>query len=243
MNDDKEKAGSQENAGDLQPCCDGGSCCPSGSDGGGKKWKIAVLVLIVVAAGVVLARSLISKSNSAADQTQQLFATIQPDDKSDTPAVADATTEAEGPDQPASSLWGEPLDSLASVNKVAADTDAVFILLAADDQESSQAAIKQIEAAAKTIQAGGTRISAFRLKQGAPNYASLTKQLSVPCVLAMVRGGGLSGVPADQITETKLVQAFVAASRPASGCCPGSTTCDPSGSTTCDPVSPQKQRA
>ncbi len=232
MNDDKEQASSQENASNLQSCCDGGSCCPSGSDGGGKKWKIAVFILIVVAAGVVLARSLIGKSNSAADQAQQLFAAIQPDGKLDTPAVVSATTETQGSDQLASSLWGEPLDSLASLNNVAANADAVFILLAADDQEGSQAATKQIEAAAKTIRSNGVRISAFRLKQGAPNYATLTKQLSIPCVLALVRGGGVSGVPADQITETNLVQAFVTASRPSSGCCPGSTTCAP--------VSPQK---
>ena len=219
MNDDKEKAGGQEEASNLQPCCDGGSCCASGSDGGGKKWKIAVFILIVVAAGVVLARSLIGKSNSAADQTQQLFATIQPDDKPATPAVVNATTETQGPNQPASSLWGEPLDSLASLNKVAADTDAVFILFAADDQESSQAATKQIEAAAKTIRGSGTRVSAFRLKQGTADYANLTKQLSIPCVLAMVKGRGLSGV-SGEITETKLVQAFVTASRPSSGCCP-----------------------
>ncbi|OHB73042.1 MAG: hypothetical protein A2Z25_06650 [Planctomycetes bacterium RBG_16_55_9] len=220
MTDDKERAGNQENASNVQPCCDGGSCCSSGSDGGGKSWKIVVFVLIVVAAGVVLARSLIGRSNPATDQTQQLFATVQPGDKPDTPEAVNATTETQVSNQPASSLWGQPLDSLASLNEVAADTDAVFVLLAADDPKGSQAATEQIEAAAKTIRNGGTRVSAFRLKQGAPNYASLTQQLSSPCVLAMVRGGGVSGVPADQITETKLVQAFVAASRPASGCCP-----------------------
>jgi hypothetical protein len=225
MNDDKEKAGSQENTGDLQPCCDGGSCCSSGSDGGCKSWKIVVFVLIVVAAGIVLARSLVSKSNSTTDQSQQLFPTIQPADKPDTSAAE--TTETQGSNQPAADLWGEPLDSLASLNKAAADTDAVFIFFAADDEESSQAVTKQIEAAAKTIRGGGTRISAFRLKQGAPDYANLTKQLSVPCVLALVRGGGMSGVLADQISETNLVQAFVAASRPSSGCCPPGGTCAP----------------
>ncbi|MHC4753341.1 MAG: hypothetical protein ACYTFW_26190, partial [Planctomycetota bacterium] len=79
MSDDKELARSQENAGAPQPCCDGGSCCPSDSDAGGKNWKIAVFVLIVIAAGVVLARSLINKSDSAADQTQQAFAAVQPE--------------------------------------------------------------------------------------------------------------------------------------------------------------------
>ena len=183
----------------------------------------------MLAAGVVLARSFIRKSDSATEQGQQSFAIIQPESGGyiDTPSIADGTTEAEVSNQPAPSLWGKPLDSLASLNNAASDTDAVFILLAAEDQQDMQPVTKEIEAAAKTIQAGGTSISAFRLMQGAPNYANLTKQLSVPCVLAMVKGCGVSGVPADQITETKLVQAFVTASRPASACCPPGVSCEP----------------
>ena len=250
MNDDKEQVSSQESSSDLQPCCDGGSCCSSGSDGAGKNWKILVFILILLAAGVVLARSIIRKSDSATEQGQSTFASIQPEVKLETPlqqiaetrpkdptvskgdtatpAVANEKTEEDVSDKASLALWGSELDSLASLNKAAADIDAVFVLLAADDQVDNQAAIKQIEAAAKKVQAGGTRISAFRLMQSAPNYANLTKQLSTPCVLAMVKGGGLSGVPADQITETILVQAFVTASRPSSGCCPpGSGTSCP----------------
>ena len=242
MNDDKEHVSSQESSSDLQPCCDGGSCCSSGSAGAGKNWKILVFILIVIAAGAVLARSIIRKSDSATEQGQSTFASIQPEVKLETPLQQIAETRTKDPTvskgdtatstvtnekaeenvsyKASPALWGPELDSLASLNKIATDADAVFILLAADDQVDNQAAIKQIEAAAKKVQAGGTRISAFRLMQSAPNYANLTKQLSVPCVLAIVKGGGLSGVPADQITETKLVQAFVTASRPSSGCCP-----------------------
>ena len=230
MNDEKEQAGCQKKAGDVQPCCDGGSCCTSGSEGAGKSWKIIVFILIVLAAGVVLARSFIRKTNSAANQGQRSFAVIQPGPGGniEAPSIVDGATEAEVSNQPASNLWGKPLDSLASLGKVASDTDAVFIFLAADDQQDMQPVTKVIEAAAKTIQAGGTRISAFRLTKNAPNYANIAKQLSVPCVLVMVKGCGLSGVPADQITETKLVQAFVTASRPSSGCCPpGSGTSCP----------------
>ncbi len=229
MNDDKEQANSQESESDLQQCCDGGSCCTSSSDGAVKRWKIVVFILIVLTAGVVLARSFIRKANSTANQGQQSFAIIQPEQGGyiDAPSMADGATEAEVSNQPSPSLWGKPLDSLASLSEAASDTDAVFILLAAEGQQDMQPITREIEAAAKTIQAGGTRISAFRLMPGAPNYANLTKQLSVPCVLAMVKGGGVSGVPADQITETKLVQAFVTASRPSSGCCPPGVPCDP----------------
>ncbi len=243
MNNEKEQTNSQENASDLQPCCDGGSCCTSSSDGNRKSWKTVVFILIVLAAGAVLARSLIRKSDSAIEQGQNTFAAIPSEVIQDTPSplkaeattqiptapkgdtvtravASEKTTEQDVSDTASPALWGPELDSLALLDKAAANSSAVFILLAADDQESNQAATKQIEAAAKKIQSGGTQISAFRLKQDAPNYANLTKQLSTPCVIAMVKGGGLSGVSADEITETKLVQAFVAASRPSSGCCP-----------------------
>jgi len=240
-----------ENTGDAKPCCDGRSCCPSGSDGAGKNWKIMVFIIIVIAAGAVLANSLIRKSNADADQSQQTFASIQLDNMSDTPSPVETPTTPESPIEAKSqiesppvvvettnqdvpviggpSLWGAELESIASLNKLATDTDAVFVFLAAKDQLNDQAITRQIEAAAKIIKADGVRVSAFRLKQSAPDYAQLAKQVSVPSVLAMVKGRGTSAV-SGEITETKLVQAFVAASRPGGGCCPaGSTTCPPTG--------------
>ena len=83
MNDNKEQVSGQDNAGDVQPCCEGGSC----SDGWGKNWKIVVFILVVGAAGMVLARSLINKSNSTPDQGQQPFAAIQPELETDTPST------------------------------------------------------------------------------------------------------------------------------------------------------------
>lgn len=251
VNENLEQGCGQETMDNTQPCCsstsDSGSCCPSGSDGGGKSWKMLIFILIVIAAGVVLARSLVNKSNSASDQTQKGFAAIQPEENLDTPLPPTVTPQVETPAQPrsdteppavvsdekkadvpepASTLWREPLDSLASLNKVAAETDAVFILLAAEDKLKMESVTTEVEAAAKKIQAGGSRICAFTLKKDAPNYAQLAKQFSIPCVLAMVKGRGLRAVSGD-ITEAKLIQAFVMASRPQSGCCPGASSCGP----------------
>ncbi len=215
MNDNKEHISDQEIVGDVQSCCDGSDCCPSGSESMGKSWKMVIFVLVVIAAGAVLANSLIRKSD--ADQSQQAFASIQIDNGSDTLS----------PPKAEPSLWRVELDSLASLNKVATNTDAIFILLAADDQQGNQNITRQIEAAAKTIKSNGVRVSAFRLRETAPEYAQLARQVSVPCVLAMVKGGGMSAV-SGEISEAKLVQAFVTASRPTSGCCPpGSTICPP----------------
>lgn len=240
MSDNNDQASSHEKKDNSQSRCDGGSCSPSDSDGRGKSWKMIVFILIVIAAGAVLANSLIRKSSADADQSQQLLASIQTDylspvklsekaetsdgteNETGTPQVAGDLAKQEIP-KAAPSLWGAELDTLASLNKVAADTDAVFILLLAKDQQSDQVITKEIEAAAQKLLSDGTRVSAFRLKESAPDYVQLAKQVSVPSVLAMVKGCGMK-VVSGEITETKLVQAFVAASRPSScgpaGCCP-----------------------
>ena len=240
-NDNTDEDG-QENPNDAQACCSttsgGGDCCSPDSSNSGKSWKMLIFLIIVIAAGVVLARSLINKSNSNGGQSQQGFAPIQTNSDCDTAPLLTATPQVETPavvsdekkadvPEPASILWGKPLDSLASLNKVAAETDAVFIVLSAEGKLKMEPITKEIEAAAKKIQAGGKRICAFTLKKDAPNYARLAKQFSIPCVVAMVKGRGLSGV-SGEITEKKLLQAFVMASRPQSGCGPGA--CGPGSS-------------
>lgn len=114
MNDNKEQVSGQDNAGDVQPCCDRGSCCPSDSDGRGRNWKIVVFILVVGAAGMVLARSLINKSNSTPDQGQQPFVAIQPEFEPDTPSTLNTTTTPESPIEPESEIESPP--SAASQN-------------------------------------------------------------------------------------------------------------------------------
>ena len=243
-NDSSDKT-VQENADEAQVCCS------TASGSGGKSWKLLVFLIIVVAAGVVLARSIVNKPDSTTDQTQPLFATNQLEVSSDTPSSPNVETPDEakaGTDNPATAkltatepvsgvpeptLWGKPLISLASLNQVAVDTDAVFIFLAAEDKQQMQHVTSEIEAAARKIQTNGTRITAFTLEKSAPKYAQLAKQFPIPCVLAMVKGRGMNGVTGE-INEAKLLQAFVAASRVTSSCCPPGA--DPS---VCVPLRPK----
>jgi hypothetical protein len=67
----------------------------------------------------------------------------------------------------------------------------------------------------------------FALKSDSTDYVPITAQMKGPGVLAMVKGGGMSAATGE-ITETKLVQAYVAASS-AGGCGPSSGGCGPSG--------------
>jgi hypothetical protein len=227
----------QENVDDSQKCCpstSGDSTCCSSASASYSKRKLVVLVIIVVAAGIIMARSLMKESNAVTDDTQQLFAAIGQEKNNETSPQINAVTNVETSDKTEPTLWGAELDSLASLNKVAANTDAVFVLLAAEDQQGNQAITREIEAAAKKIQPNVSRICAFRLKKDAPDYAQLAKQFPIPCVVAMVKGRGMSAV-AGEISEAKLIQAFVTASRP-SGCGP-SSSCSPSS---CPPTGPRK---
>ncbi len=227
MSDNNDQTNGQKNASDAQPCCDGESCCPSGSDGTGKIWKTVVFLLVIAAAGLVLARSLLNKSNSEGDQSQHVFASILTDNEADTCApLMDNTKNQAVPVKAAPTLWQADLDSLASLNTLASESDAVFVLLASNGQLNDQTITKEIEAAAQKIISNGNKVTAFRLKGSSADYAQLAKQVSVPSVIAMVKGRGMRAV-SGEITELKLVQAFVAASK-SSSCAPGAS-CGPTG--------------
>jgi hypothetical protein len=242
MSENKEQTNSREDTGAAQPCCDEGSCCPSESGAGGKGWKIVVFVLIVVAAGAVLAHSLLNKSSSVCCPGGECFVTAPAEEVVDVPlgpdvpdveetvtepesgmgagAAVDVEEVVEVPDKPVSILPLKPLDSLNSLNRAAADLNVVFILLGADNPEDNEPIAKKIESAAMMVQADGSKVAAFVLNKDTPNYARFAKQFSTPCVLATVKGGGMS-VVSDDITEARLIQAYVLASRPRSGCGPG----------------------
>jgi hypothetical protein len=80
--------------------------------------------------------------------------------------------------------------------------------------------------AIRIIESKGIKCGLFTMKAGSRDYDLIAAQMSVPGVLAMAKGRGMSAVSGD-ITETKLVQGFVAACNSgacgpsaAAGCCP-----------------------
>ncbi|MBP1609278.1 MAG: hypothetical protein H6Q04_1513, partial [Acidobacteria bacterium] len=100
-----------------------------------------------------------------------------------------------------------------------AQKDAVFLYLPAKGQTPDDQVKKEIEKAAEKAQSQGTKMGLFVLDDGSQDYAQVTSQVPVPCVLAVVKGGG-SSAATNNITEGNLLQSLVAASRP-SGCSPG----------------------
>jgi hypothetical protein len=86
-----------------------------------------------------------------------------------------------------------------------------------------------MEQAAGKITAKGTPAAAFRIDSKSDDYALLTKRLSVgsfPSVVVLVKGRG-SSVVSDQITEARLLEAFLEANTPVSCCPANSPACCP----------------
>lgn len=147
-------------------------------------------------------------------------------------AVSPTTTPAtDAPAAPAAakaeptSVWGPTLNSLASLNELAADKDAVFVFVPAKDGKQTGAIREQVAAAAKKARARDSSITAYMLSTDAEEYALIAGQVPPPCVIALVKGAGMAPV-SGEITEAKLLEALVTASRP-SGC--GPSGCGPSG--------------
>jgi hypothetical protein len=80
--------------------------------------------------------------------------------------------------------------------------------------------------AARTIEAQGKNIGLFTLLPSSHDYDQIEGKISLPAVLAMVKGRGMNTISGD-ITETKLVQGYLSASSAGgcgpsagAGCCP-----------------------
>jgi len=192
-----------------------------------KRWKVLVSVLVIGAAGLMLANAMTRKSGSAANTGQERLAGLQAQgDRAEVARPAGDATQTTTKDKSAPFCCGAMLSAFASLGQVAGDRDAVFILLAGEDSRSAEAVGKTVEGAAKKIESHGYRIAPFTLERNAADYARVAKQIPVPCVVAIGKSGGAVAV-SGEVTEQKLLEAFVMAIRPPSAC--GAGGCGPSG--------------
>ncbi len=205
MNDSSEKNEQVDESASSREC---GPGCDCGAPARSKKYKVIVSLIVGLAAAGVVAFGFIREAGTESNGEEPAFATTLEQHEE-------------------SKLWGQSLDSLASLNKLAAAQKAVFVFLPAEDESQVMVIRKEIEGAVSTIISRGTATAVYTLEKDAKDYAQLAKRFSVPCVLALVKGGGME-VADGEITEEKLMKAFVTASRPASSGC-GPVGCGPVG--------------
>jgi len=194
------------------PACGPECGCHATGGWGRMRW---VLGAVVLAAAVAMAARAVMKGNVvSADKAVSGFATGD---------ISSATNNAPAT---ADTIAGREISALSELNTVAADTNAVFVFLPDSKEKTGDVPTAQIQSAVRTIEARGSKLGVFTLKPGGRDYEQITAQVAVPGVLAMVKGRGMSAV-SGEITEAKLVQAFVGASSGGgcgpsarSGCCP-----------------------
>jgi hypothetical protein len=213
----------------CQPAAGNASSCCAPEAVSGKKWKTLVSVIIILAAIGVGANSFLS-GNSA-----QSYTAVPAKSFSAGLTQVPAVTAENGPQgkpqtkQEEVSL-NQVLDSLQSLDTLAADRDVVFLVLPGEAQISSLEVPKQVGTVANNLSKSGQRIAVFTLKSTSPDHNQLVRHFSVnsfPSVVILSRQGSASAVSGD-ITEARLYNAYVVASKAVS-CCPtqGSASCCP----------------
>ncbi len=214
----------------AEGCGDGCGCHSTGASGKAR-WGIYALVLLV--AGVLVVRAMI-KTDQVSTQAQATDSTVTSAEfpvvvSEVTSPVAAQSAPAVSPTEVSASAGASAegmIGAFSELNTVAAKSDAVFVyLLGKEETSGSDTATNAMQAAVRTIEAKGTQCAIFTLKAGSPDYANLASEVSRPGVLALVKGKGMNAV-SGEITETKLVQSYVAASS-AGGC--GSGGCGSGG--------------
>jgi hypothetical protein len=204
--------------------CGAGCCCHASAASGRTRWVLGGVILLVAAA--LVARAVLKGSSATTSTSQSAAAT---EFAAPVPAgVPVAATPAVVPAAPsATAVVGTEIAAFAELNALAAETTAVLVFVPGKSADETAPPTAQMEAAARTIAAqDNNKVALFTLKASGPDYEQIVGQVTVPGVLALVKGKGMKAV-AGEITETKLVQAFVAAASAAGGCGSGSAGCAP----------------
>ena len=201
-----------------------GPGCDCGKPSGSKKAKAVICLIVLLAICGIFVYKATSAKQKAPAVTETAFAM---------PVANQANVQ-----EPAANLVedkktvGEFIASLASLNKVAINQDAVFVFVPAMGEETvSKETVDAVASAEQKLKSNGIRIGLYTLQAGSPEYANIAAQLPPPGMLVMSKGRGM-GTVSGEITEEKLLQAYVASSRAGgcgpSGCGPSSSGCGPS---------------
>jgi MYXO-CTERM domain-containing protein len=221
-NEDEKPTDNMEMLKQQAAGCGPGCGCHATGTPGKTRWVIGAIVL--AAAGVMVVQAMIKSDGASAQTTTPAFASLA---ALPTPTGGGGTATNSGTATPTTEKSVKPIGALTELNTMAAKLDAVFVYLPGKEVTSANPPLEPMQGAARTIESkAGLKCGLFTLKAGSPDYDEIAGRISLPGVLAMVKGRGMSPVSGD-ITEAKLVQGFVSASSAGgcgpsagAGCCP-----------------------
>ena len=206
-NDQPKPAENMDSPKPAAPVCGPECACHSTKPAAASRTRYLVGAIILLAAAGMVVRAYLQDQGNSCSSVKYTLA-------SPPPAGHNASTKAE----PAIENSKE-LAAFADLNRVAADSTAVFIYLPAKKGTPDTPPMAQMKDAARTIAAKGNKVGLFTLKPDSSDYEKIAQQVTVPGVMALVKGAGMKAV-SGEITETKLIQAYVAAMNAGGGCGP-----------------------
>jgi len=214
---------------------DCGPGCNCGKPSGNNKLKAVICIVVLLAVcGIFVYKAKNGKQTAPVNPTTTAFASPVAKEVNEQNSVAVITDKTEPVVKAVedNNKVGEFIDSLAALNKVAMNQDAVFIFVPAKNTDIvSKTTFDAITSAEKIIEAKGAKLGLYTLQSNAPEYENIAAQISPPGMLVMSKGKGV-GTVSGGITEEKILQAYVASSQAGgcgpSGCGPSSSGCSPS---------------
>lgn len=189
------------------PVCGPGCGCGKPVGNGTKKIAVCLAALVAVF-GILLYKMTNSRQNAAG---------IRGTGFSTPPAAAAPSVAVNSSGRQAE--IATPLASISALNTVAAELDSVFVIVPGkDNAPATPETVAALTTAERILRAKGIRIGVYRLQTGSPNYPDLAAMVSAPGIAVLTKGRGV-GIVSGGISESNLMQAYVASTR-RGGCCP-----------------------
>jgi len=187
-------------------CCAQSECCPSPGASAApgatacKKWKTAVFVAVLLLAAGVAAHALLTR-----------------------PAGGPTLSTSSGSERPTGASSGAGLSPFEDLGGAFAEHDFVFVVLPGTDNGSASELARPVAEAAARVRARGVGVGTFVLGRDNAEFAKAVDLFAVegfPAVLALKKGCG-QAVVHGEITETKLLRAYLEACAASPSCGPG----------------------
>ena len=209
---EQKKAVSSETA----SACGSGCACGEPVSKNNTKLKIAVcLVVIVAVAGILIFKStnaLQSSSLTGTNGFSNQFATASKG------AVTNSAEQKGGS--------GASLSAIAELNTVADKLNTVFLVIPSkDNNPTSKETVTVLASVERTLNSKGLSTGIFTLKTSSADYPEVAAKVTPPGIAVLSKGGGI-GFVSGKMSESNLMQAYVASARKG-GC--GPSGCPPPG--------------
>lgn len=196
-----------------------GPDCACNAPPKGKGIKIAISLIVLTGVVGILIFKYFNKSFASNDSSAKQASTFSLDQIT-RGTESQSLNDTEAPSAKDPGKIGDYLGSMNDLNRVALNQDAVFVYIPLEKNELvKETTFKSAFSAQKILKENKINLGIYTLSVSSPDYAVISKQVQAPAILVASKGRGMAAVNGD-ITESKLIQAFINSSRAGGGCCP-----------------------